>query len=248
MQYRFEKGLYIMDNRIKLTDHYATAEGFLKESYLLDCVQRGLRSNIEAVLSSEEYLCQMKELFGNDISFAKMVFSFIWPKIIYAAVEGGLSEASASKGYDKYYYNLQHAPSVRVLLEMNRRIFTEFADKVASAGADAHLSILVCKIHRYISTNIYEKLTVNHIAQKLHLSRSHLSHVYKHETGETITDGIRHRKILEAKRLIQYSSLSLTDIGSKLGFCSQSHFIDVFRKESGMTPCQYRNLYQEKPD
>lgn len=237
-----------MDYRIKRTDRYAVAKGSLKESYLLDCVRKGLGSNIEEALSSEEYLGQMKDLFGNDISFAKMVFSFIWPKIIYVAVEGGLSELSASRGYDKYYQNLQHAPTVHALLEMNKRIFVEFADKVVLTSADTHFSSLVRKIQRYISSHIYEKLTVNHIAQKLHYSRSHLSHTYKHETGETILDGIRYRRILEAKRLIQYSSLSLTDIGSKLDFCSQSHFINVFRKETGMTPRQYGNLYQENQD
>jgi AraC-like DNA-binding protein len=71
--------------------------------------------------------------------------------------------------------------------------------------------------------------------------------VYKNETKETIRGRIQHSKILEAKRLLQYSPFSLNDIRHKLGFCSQSHFAGVFRKETGMTPHQYRDIYQEKP-
>ncbi|MDR2784673.1 MAG: hypothetical protein LBB83_02040, partial [Treponema sp.] len=167
-----------MGKRIKLTDRYAVDKGSLEESYLLDCVRRGRCSDIEAVLSSVKYLDQMEKLFGNDLSFAKMVFSFIWSKIVYVAVESGLP-ASTSGEYVKYYDNLQNAKSVRTLLEMNKQIFIEFADKVALAGSDARLSPIVCKIHRFISDHIYEKLSVAYIAQKLRYSRSHLSHVYK---------------------------------------------------------------------
>jgi YesN/AraC family two-component response regulator len=176
-----------------------------------------------------------------------MVFSYLWPKVVYVAVEGGLPE-TVSWEYGKYYDNLQRSQSVRALLEMNRRLFIEFADKVALTGADAHLSPLVRKVNRYITNHIYEKLTISYIAQKFHFSRSYLSHVYKHETGETITGRIQYSKSLEAKRLLQYSPLSLTDIGFELGFCSQSHFSDVFRKETGMTPHCYRRLYQKNSE
>jgi YesN/AraC family two-component response regulator len=233
-----------MGNRIRLTDRYAVDKGAVEELYLLDCVRKGLRGNIEAVFSSGKYLDQMEKLFGNDLSFARMVFSFIWSKIVYVAVEGGLP-ASTSGEYAKYYDKLQNAKSVSTLLEMNKQIFIEFADKVALASADARLSPIVWKIHRFISDHIYEKLSVGYIAQKLRYSRSHLSHVYKNETKETIRSRIQHSKIIEAKRLLQYSSFSLNDIRHKLGFCSQSHFTGVFRKETGMTPHQYRDIYQE---
>lgn len=235
-----------MDDRVKHSLRYAAAKGFREQSYLLDCVRKGLSCDIEAVFSSDEHVDQMEDIFGNDVSFAKMVFSFIWPKIVYVADEGGCLEPSAAEEYPKYYHNLQHATSISSILEMNKQFFVKFAEKVALSATESSLSPLVRRIHRYINAHINEKIAVSRIAEKLRLSRSYLSHVYKRETGRTITDGILHRKILEAKRLIQYSSLSFTDIGSKLGFCSQSHFISVFRKEIGMTPLQYCRSCEEK--
>jgi AraC-like DNA-binding protein len=212
------------------------------ESYLLDCVRNGLRCNIEKALDSQEYLDEMEELLEDDLPFARMVFSFIWSKVVYVAVEGG-APASISEEYVRYYERLQHSHSVSSVLEMHRRILTEFADKVALSKAS--FSPLVRKVNRYIVSHPYQKLTVNLLAQKLHYSRSYLSREYRKETGETITVKIQHAKILEAKRFLLYSSQSVLDIGTHLNFCSQSHFSDIFRKETGMTPNQYRVMYQE---
>jgi AraC-like DNA-binding protein len=232
-----------MVDRKKFSEQFA-AERSVQESYLLDCVRMGLPGNIDAALSSKEYLEQMEAILGNDIAFARNVFTSIWPMVVYVAVEGGLSELSAVREYVKYDTNLQHAKSVRSLLEINRRIYTNLADQVAVAGTGGggvHLSPMVRKIHGYITDHIYKKLTVSQIASELCFSRSHLSHIYKTETGKTIIDQIQRRKILEAKRLLLYSALSISDIGYKLSFSSQSHFTGNFKKETGMTPHQYRS-------
>jgi AraC-like DNA-binding protein len=236
-----------MESCKKRVERYAAEKGFAEQSYLLDCVRKGLSGKIEALLSSKEYVDQMEKMFGNDLPFAKRSFAFIWPKVVYVASENGFSELSVPDSYEKYYQNLQRSTSLRSILELNKRFFVEYAEKVAFSVAESRLSPLVRRIHRYIDSHINDKITVSHIAQKLGFSRSHLAHVYKLETEKTITEEIHHRKILEAKRLIQYTSLSLTDIGSRLGFCSQSHFINVFRKETGITPLHYAGTCQENP-
>ena len=43
--------------------------------------------------------------------------------------------------------------------------------------------------------------------------------------------------------MLRYSDYSYSDIGNILAFCSQSHFISVFRKATGLTPRQYRARY-----
>ena len=235
-----------MNYCMELADGYAYDKGFAQKTYLLECIRMGRYNEIDEELSSPELLEQMEKIFGNDISFASMVFQFIWPQAQHAAVEGGLPEMVASGIYNKYFYDLQHVKSVCVLIEMNKRIFIEYANKVASFGTDAHLSPVVRMCHMYINTHINEKLTINHIAQDLHYSRSYLAHVYKRETGETISDRIQNRKIAEAMILLRYSSLSLIDIGYKLGFCSQSHFSEIFRKVTGMTPNRYSSIYREE--
>ncbi len=73
------------------------------------------------------------------------------------------------------------------------------------------------------------------------MSRSHLSHSFKAETGMALSDFIMQKKIEEAKKLLHYSTKSLSAISTYLGFSSQSHFSRVFKKYVGENPSVYRN-------
>ena len=56
-----------------------------------------------------------------------------------------------------------------------------------------------------------------------------------------LTDFIMQKKIEEAKRLLRYSTKSLSAISTYLGFSSQSHFSRVFKKYASENPSVYRN-------
>jgi len=75
----------------------------------------------------------------------------------------------------------------------------------------------------------------------MHFSQSYVSHKFKDEVGMTLEKYIRIKKIEEAKKLLQ-TNMPLMDIASTLGFASQSHFTDVFKKEIGITPKQFRSM------
>ena len=53
-------------------------------------------------------------------------------------------------------------------------------------------------------------------------------------------------KIEEAKRLLRYTDKSLNAIAAYLGFSSQSHFANTFRKYSGKSPSEFRKLYGDQ--
>ena len=75
------------------------------------------------------------------------------------------------------------------------------------------------------------------------MSRSHLSHSFKSETGMALSDFIMLKKIEEAKKLLRYSDKSLSAISTYLGFSSQSHFSRVFKKYTSENPSVYRNKF-----
>ena len=61
--------------------------------------------------------------------------------------------------------------------------------------------------------------------------------------GESLTDFVLKAKTEEAKRLLRDTGKSLTAISSYLGFSSQSHFSNVFKKYAKVTPGEYREKY-----
>lgn len=232
-----------MDLELKMqrTGAYAESKGFAFKGYFLDCIRRGQPRGIEALLAGPDYIREMEALFEGDLALAQMSYMFVWSQAQRAAVEGGLAEDSAVRIYNSAFLQAQRLTSIREFAELNIRALVAFASAVAAAEKDISLSPLVRNCRLYIREHVYEELSVNQIAEALHFSRSHLAHIFKSETGKTLIEVIQEEKTREAARLIQFTPLSLTEIGQMLGFCSQSHFTRVFRKITGTTPSKYRH-------
>lgn len=95
-------------------------------------------------------------------------------------------------------------------------------------------------IMQWIEQNYQEPFRLQHIADALHLSPYHLSHVFKKATGTTIVAYTQATRIRHACELLSRSSLSVPEIGHRVGMTSTSYFCKVFRKATGTTPHQYR--------
>lgn len=94
------------------------------------------------------------------------------------------------------------------------------------------------QIKKYIMLHVSEKLELDDIAKEFHISRYYLSHYFKKETGFTLQQYITNRKIVEAKAKLK-SGYSVTEIAANLSYNSDSHFIAIFKKNTGITPKKY---------
>jgi len=92
----------------------------------------------------------------------------------------------------------------------------------------------------YIYVHIMDRITVNELAESIGISPTHLSRIFKQETGISVSEYIRQRKIDMAKNLLRFSNYDFVEIAVMLSYSSQSHFIQHFRSQTGMTPKAYR--------
>ncbi len=69
------------------------------------------------------------------------------------------------------------------------------------------------------------------------------SRLFKQETGISVSDYIREKKIEKAQNLLKFCNYSLVEITNYLSFSSQSHFIQLFKDYTGMTPKKYRDIH-----
>ncbi len=103
---------------------------------------------------------------------------------------------------------------------------------------------LICEsVKRYIDRHFSEELTLQMIADAVHISVSHMSHVFKAKVGYSPLQYIVHRRIGEAQTLLETTDLSATSIGMAVGFPNPSYFNVIFNKKCNMTPLQYRKIY-----
>jgi len=83
-------------------------------------------------------------------------------------------------------------------------------------------------------------------ARALGVTANHLNDVVHEQTGHAAGDLIRRRRLLDAKRLLSHSDLSVSEIGYSLGFDDPSYFARFFRRYEKMTPTKFRDQIREK--
>lgn len=77
-------------------------------------------------------------------------------------------------------------------------------------------------------------------AERLNVSTAVLNKELKKATGKTISKLLQNRLLLEAKRLLFHSDLSIKEIGVELNFTDSAHFYHFFRKALACSPSDYR--------
>ncbi|MBR07918.1 MAG: hypothetical protein CMP48_09535 [Rickettsiales bacterium] len=87
---------------------------------------------------------------------------------------------------------------------------------------------------------ILEKKTVKDYAKMLNITPNYLNMITKSEAGKTAGEVIRGRTILEAQRMLIFTTSSISEIAYKLNFDDNSYFWKLFKKTTGLSPKEYR--------
>jgi len=101
--------------------------------------------------------------------------------------------------------------------------------------------IVVKKFYQLVEENYHKNLSVAEYADKLAITPNHLTQTVTQLTGKTSSQIIKSKQILEIKRLLVHTNLNVTEIALLLSFPDQSYFAKFFKRESGISPLQYRS-------
>lgn len=93
----------------------------------------------------------------------------------------------------------------------------------------------------YIRCNISRDLSRTEIAEAIFLSPEYLSHLFKKETGSSLSEYIVTEKMRLAQQLLRDSSMQISEVAQKVGYSNFSYFSQVFKKHLGLSPVEYRN-------
>ncbi|MCK7537162.1 MAG: AraC family transcriptional regulator [Marinilabiliales bacterium] len=87
----------------------------------------------------------------------------------------------------------------------------------------------------------------DHLSEKLKHNYTYLANLFSEVKGTTIEKYYLTHKIEKVKELLVYDELNLTEIAWKLHYSSVAHLSNQFRKMTGLTPTQFKNLKNKRP-
>lgn len=163
--------------------------------------------------------------------------------ISHAAMEGGLDYGLGRQMSSEYINLIQNAPTETDLSNIFTQLTQDYTKRVAQLKKLPSGTLLVRQINQYIHSHLYEKITPSAIADSLNRNCTYLCSCFKKETGKTIANYIQECKIDEAKRLLEFGSLSITEISELLCFTNASYFCRIFKKWCGISPVQFRQRH-----
>lgn len=107
---------------------------------------------------------------------------------------------------------------------------------------------LTYQIANYITENYRDPITVGMLAQKLGISKHHLSHLFSEKMGQSFPSYLTSIRLSAACRLLTETDKSVTEIAEMTGFESQCNFFRTFKKRFEITPLKYRQANRKEKE
>ncbi len=95
----------------------------------------------------------------------------------------------------------------------------------------------------YVDRHCHEGITLDDVAQVVHVSSSRVRHLFKDVTGVSFKEYLTQVRLAEAKRLLLGTDLSVVEIARAVSYTNLNQFYKVFYRSCAMSPGEYRRYY-----
>ncbi|MBE0340598.1 response regulator [Paenibacillus sp. 28ISP30-2] len=102
----------------------------------------------------------------------------------------------------------------------------------------------VRKIQDFTDKNLHLDVSLRVLADHVNLHPTHLSKIYKIETGEGISDYISRLRMDRACHKLKMTTKKVYEISMEIGYMDPAYFIKVFKRQFGVTPQEYRDHHK----
>jgi len=114
------------------------------------------------------------------------------------------------------------------------------------AGQKAHQDETVLSAQEYIEQYYADKITVDALSENFGVGRRTFERRFKKATSNTVVEYIQRVKIEAAKKQLEYSRKTVSEVMYDVGYTDTKAFRDVFKRITGLSPVEYRNKYNKE--
>jgi AraC family transcriptional regulator, transcriptional activator of pobA len=143
------------------------------------------------------------------------------------------TEISYFKNNDKH---ILRALLYQILVLLSRKFISAYP-----ASQKKPINNYVNRFIQLIDTNHHQYRAVDYYARQLHITSGHLNSLVKDYFGINVKKYILNKNILEAKRMLQHTDMTVGQIADCLNYENTTYFVRTFRSHTNMTPLSFRN-------
>jgi len=225
-------------------DDASYRHGYHEEQLLMQAIREGRTE--DAIRLAESMDRDSGRLSRTELSHRRNLAIIGISLCARAAIEGGISP---EEGYRLSGYYIQKCDSSQDpahLLHYRNRAIEELTVRVKQKLEKPRTSSHVERAKDYVRKHYREKIYLDDIAESIGISPTHLSKLFKKETGQCLQDYINEERVFRAANLLMYSELSLMEIAEYVHFPSQSYFGKIFKQFKGVSPRVFRDQYRAR--
>lgn len=218
-------------------------ETFRVESMILATVRDGDVTALEQLLETLGKVANLREgqVAQTPLRQAKNIFLGLVCLVgKTAAIPGGMDEEDAYSLIDLYSQECEQAATVEAVRLLQYNMLLDFTQRVAREKLPPHLSPEIVQCVQFLRSHLSGDVGIDEAAGMVGKSRAWLTRRFKEEMGQSLGEYLAYLRLQEAKRLLRYTNMGLSEIAGTLGFSSQAYFQSFFKKAAGLTPLEFR--------
>ncbi|MFD1772459.1 response regulator [Paenibacillus rhizophilus] len=145
------------------------------------------------------------------------------------------------QGKPMSYGTVQAYPSFEDFSEFVFRVIALVFDRI-QVGLKGSETFNIIRIKNYIDDNFFNDIHLTMFSEQYYLSKEYLSRLFKERFGFGIYEYVLKVRMDKAKEMLDDPAIKIQLISSKVGFNDNAYFSKAFKKYSGLSPSEYRNL------
>ena len=138
------------------------------------------------------------------------------------------------------YLKIINSDTLQEVFEYLQEIAFQICDFIDKRRTGQY-SLIVGKIVDYINEHYASDISLDDIANMIHMNASYICRIIKKATGQSFLDILLNARIEKAKILLNCIDYKTYEIAEMVGINDSKYFSSVFKKTMGMTPTEYRN-------
>lgn len=156
-----------------------------------------------------------------------------------AAERGGVHPVYLNRVSSSFAFKIEQLLSINDGGELMRDMFRSYCRLVRKHSLKDY-SLVVQKTILLIDSDLAADLSLSTIAESQNVSPGYLSTIFRRETGKTVSNYIRDKRIKHAAHLLATTKLQIQTIALHCGIVDVQYFSKIFKKLMGKTPKEYR--------